>query len=41
VSREINPWKSFDLLLGSNLRPLAPSAECLTARPPELTGAMC
>ena len=32
MSREINPWKSFDLLLGSNLRPLAPSAECLTAR---------
>jgi len=51
VSREINPWKSFNLLLGSNLWPLAsfnlllgsnlwplaPSAECLTARPPELT----
>jgi len=37
VSREINPWKSFDLLRGSNLRPLAPSAGCLTARPPELT----
>ena len=37
VSREINPWKSFDRLRGSNLRPLAPSAGCLTARPPELT----
>jgi len=37
VSREINPWKSFDLLRSSNLRPLAPSAGCLTARPPELT----
>ena len=37
VSREINPWKSFDLLRGSNLRPLAPSAGCLTTRPPELT----
>ena len=31
VSREINLWKSFDLLLGSNLWPLAPSAGCLTA----------
>ena len=38
MSREINLWKSFDLLRGSNLRPLAPSAGCLTARPPELTG---
>ena len=37
VSREINLWKSFDLLLGSNPWPLAPSAGCLTARPPELT----
>jgi len=37
VSWEINVWKSFDLLLGSNLWPLAPSAGCLTARPPELT----
>ena len=37
VSREINPWKSFDLLQGSNLRRLAPSADCLTARLPELT----
>jgi len=37
VSREIILWKSFDLLLGSNLRPLAPSAGCLTARLPELT----
>ena len=36
MSREINPWKGFDLLRGSNLRPLAPSAGCLTARPPEL-----
>ena len=36
-SREINLWKSFDLLRGSNLRPLAPSAGCSTARPPELT----
>ena len=41
MSREINPWKSFDLLRGSNLRPLAPSAECLTARPPELTKLAC
>ena len=32
-----NPWKSFDLLRGSNLWPLAPSSGCLTARPPELT----
>jgi len=37
VSREINLWKSFDLLWGSNPWPLAPSAGCLTARPPELT----
>ena len=37
MSREINPWKSFNLLRGSNLRPLAPSAGYLTARPPELT----
>jgi len=37
VSREINPWKSFDLLRGSDLWLLAPSAEYLTARPPELT----
>jgi len=37
VSREINLWKRFDLLRGSNLWPLAPSAGCLTARPPELT----
>jgi len=37
VSREINPWKSFDLLRDSNLWPLAPSAGCLTDRPPELT----
>ena len=29
--------KSFDLLRGLNLWPLAPSAGCLTARPPELT----
>ncbi|KAK2143368.1 hypothetical protein LSH36_849g00013 [Paralvinella palmiformis] len=36
VSREINPWKSFDLLRSSNLQPLAPSAGCLTTRPPEL-----
>ena len=37
VSREINPSKSFDLLRGSNLWPLAPRARRLTARPPELT----
>jgi len=37
LSREINLWKSFDLLVGSNPRPLAPSAGCLTTRPPELT----
>jgi len=37
MSREIHLWKSFDLLLGSNLWPLSPSAGCLTARPPELT----
>ena len=37
VSREINLWKSFDLLQGSNMCPLAPSAGCLTAKPPELT----
>ena len=36
MSREINLWKTFDLLRGSNLWPLAPSAWCLTARPPEL-----
>ena len=37
VSREFNSWKSFDLMLESNLQPLTPSAGCLTARPPELT----
>jgi len=37
VSQEINLWKSFDLLLGSNLAPLAPSAGCLATRPLELT----
>ena len=37
VSQESNLWKSFDLLLESNLWPLAPSAGCLNARPPELT----
>jgi len=37
VSREINLWKRFDLLRGANLWPLAPSAGCLTVRPPELT----
>ena len=41
VSREINLWKSFDLLLGLNLWPLTPSAWCLTARPPELTECYC
>jgi len=37
VSREINIWKSFDLLLESNLWLLAPSAGCFTAKPPEVT----
>jgi len=37
LSWEINLWKGFDLWLGSNLWPMAPSAGCLTARPPELT----
>jgi len=37
VSREINPWKSFDLLLGSNLWPLSRNVGFLTARPLELT----
>jgi len=37
VSREINLWKSYDLLRGSNPWALAPSIGCLTARPPELT----
>ena len=37
MSRETNSWKSFDLLRGSNLRPLATSPGCLTTRPPELT----
>jgi len=31
------PRNYFDLLRGSNLWPLVPSAGCLTARPPELT----
>ena len=33
----MNLLKTFDLLWGSNLWPLAPSAGCLSARPPELT----
>jgi len=37
LSREINIWKSFDLLLGTNLRPLAPSAGYLSTRPLKLT----
>ena len=37
VSREINLWKCFDLLMGSNLWYLAPSAGCFIARLPELT----
>jgi len=37
MSRKIYIWKSLDLLLGSNLWPLAQSAGCLTARPPEFT----
>jgi len=32
-----SPFILNNSLRGSNLRPLAPSAECLTARPPELT----
>jgi hypothetical protein len=37
VSREINILRSFYLLLGSNLWPLAPSALYLTTRSPDLT----
>ena len=41
VSWEINPWKSVDLLRGSNLWLLAPSAGCLTARPPVICELWC
>ena len=37
VSWLINPWKSFDFLMESNLWPLAQSTRYLTARPPELS----
>ena len=40
VSQENYFWKSFDLLLGSNLWPLALSAWYLTARPMELTSCL-
>jgi len=41
LSREINLWKSFNLLLWSNLWPLAPSDWCLTASSRFVTPARC
>ena len=36
VSQEINPWKSFDYFMRSNLWPLPQIAKCFTTRPSEL-----